>query len=93
MQVVFLEWCCAYSRFTNNKKITVGFIDDLTKQVNQLSGSAGTSLISSYPPVGFKFGKPIKTQGKPGDLITAKERTPEQITEAPKSKGVKDSIH
>ena len=86
---VHLEWCAAYARFTNNRKITVGFIDDLLKQLNQLSVSAGTTLISNYPPVGFKFDLSLTTLCKPDDIQVKEDRTPEEITEAPKSKVTK----
>ena len=86
---ILLEWCASFARFTNNKKVTVGFIDDLTKHVNQLSITAGSSLISNYPPADFKFDSSMATQYKPDDISITKDRTPEEITEAPKSKVTK----
>ena len=83
---VLLEWCRAYSVFTQNKKITVGFIDDLTKHLSQLSIDAGSTLIANYPPVGFKFDSSISPQFTPEKESDANTRTPDEITQAPKSK-------
>lgn len=45
-----LEWIRLYSQHTNNNKVTVGMINELSNAVDS------TSMLTSYPPHDYQFG-------------------------------------
>ena len=83
---ILLEWCRAYSLHENNYKVTVGFIDSLLKHINQSSSGDSEMLLGNYPPDNFKFDNTKITPSDTSEVKISKDRNPQEITEAPKSK-------